>query len=904
MTKSFKSLYALLLLFVVSLVACSDDHSASSSGDEDSTVSFGEDSLTGFIRVQAVNTSTFLGTDDSTFKPFERPRMKVEFDYDFAIGKSEVTCGEFNQIRKKFDFSVECENDSLPATNVTYYDAVLYANSISKSLKMDTAYTYVGANYNSDGNCISLEGFTFHPEVQAIRLPTEAEWVLVASSSWFPKNSWNSGNSKFKKHKVCSKQTNPEDVCDMAGNVMEWVNDWLGSFSDTTITNYVGAPDGGSLGQRILKGGSYRDDPDAMFLHTRGETYTVTSSKKDDYVGFRLAYGAIPNAVWMSGGSASTSRVNPLASSSQIKKIMGTYRTKLVFQNHISGNLSMIDYSTGVPSVVEIKDTLVSFHPTISPDGMKVAFCTKMESVSGKSALYVRDLNAPGSNLVKLDVESAAIPRWKVIDGDTSIVYVTDAGNNENLEDFRKQSTWIVPFSKGKFGTPRKLFAGAYHGGVADDLKFAVGGSTLLRARVTGKDVVWYDEEQACNVSLAKDGSGRTLFLDFGNSQDSNFVGESYGVHERVLMMDSTGELVQSIASPRKYAFDHTEWISDHLVVATMTNVNLLHEKIVIVNTLDSSITEIAEGDELWHPDVWFDESLVGSDETLLDYDSAGVYYTSEMQTYGLELRVKMESYWTKLNTTSAVALGSSRIMFGLDEKKISAEKLVNMGYSSGDFPGMYFLIKNYVLKLPKLKTVVLEFSPDFMIVDVNTSWNPLYTSSPGFHYDENHGFWPKGVSVSFVEAVQNSYKPSDAITLPYTLGEFLLPSAGWGKATVFRDSSTIKKTFSKSIDANVALLREMIDMAKEKDIQVVLLIPPLNPGYKSTGAFGLYGISRSQALELIDTVKSMDVVLMDENKMGSHDYGDDMAYNTDHLSRAGAAQLSGRLDSLLKTLK
>jgi hypothetical protein len=42
----------------------------------------------------------------------------------------------------------------------------------------------------------------------------------------------------------------------------------------------------------------------------------------------------------------------------------------------------------------------------------------------------------------------------------------------------------------------------------------------------------------------------------------------------------------------------------------------------------------------------------------------------------------------------------------------------------------------------------------------------------------------------------------------------------------------------------------------------------------------------------------------MDENKNGKHDYSDEMALNTDHLSALGAAQITQRLDSLLKTLE
>ena len=42
----------------------------------------------------------------------------------------------------------------------------------------------------------------------------------------------------------------------------------------------------------------------------------------------------------------------------------------------------------------------------------------------------------------------------------------------------------------------------------------------------------------------------------------------------------------------------------------------------------------------------------------------------------------------------------------------------------------------------------------------------------------------------------------------------------------------------------------------------------------------------------------------MDENRMGDHDYTDEMAINCDHLSGTGAAQLTRRLDSLLKSLE
>ena len=43
--------------------------------------------------------------------------------------------------------------------------------------------------------------------------------------------------------------------------------------------------------------------------------------------------------------------------------------------------------------------------------------------------------------------------------------------------------------------------------------------------------------------------------------------------------------------------------------------------------------------------------------------------------------------------------------------------------------------------------------------------------------------------------------------------------------------------------------------------------------------------------------------ILMDENKMGAHDYDDAMAENNDHLCLVGASQMTSRLNELLKKL-
>ncbi|HHX15077.1 MAG TPA: SUMF1/EgtB/PvdO family nonheme iron enzyme, partial [Fibrobacter sp.] len=291
----------------------------------------------GMVLIGAKGQSAILGANSVSAKMEERPLMKVKFNYNFSISKHEVTKFEYSKL---MGGTSEKGEENHPITNLTYYDAVLFANARSKAEGFDTAYTYSKITFNESGFCTNLEALNTRFEIDAYRLPTEAEWVFVASQNWQPNQAWNNESSNYLVQEVCTADINDVGVCDMAGNVMEWVNDWLGYFKDTVIFNFVGAPDGATLGERVLKGGSYRNAPDDINVYSRGDVYKVTSSTRAAYVGFRLAFGAIPNPVWMSStGVASESRVIPLSTSASIKIKTGTYKTKLVFRNNETQNL-------------------------------------------------------------------------------------------------------------------------------------------------------------------------------------------------------------------------------------------------------------------------------------------------------------------------------------------------------------------------------------------------------------------------------------------------------------------------------------------------------------------------------------------------------------------------------------
>lgn len=644
-----------VLISVIFLGGCHSDEESSSIEMESSL-----EMQKTMLFVEGSQDTVVLGTNKKYSKIDETPEMKVLLDYDFWVDSHKVTCGEFKSV---FEDRIGCESDSLPIVNVTFFDAVLFANEKSKNENLDTVYEYSNVEFDRDGRCVNLVGISFNLNKKGYRLPTEAEWVKLASKT-------NGCLDCFAKEK-------------------EFVNDYKGIFRNDVVTNFAGAFSPNDTDERIIKGG---DESDSLNLYSRGGTYPVSPSTYDSHVGFRLAIGAIPNPTFFDHeGKEVKSSVKVVSSALELWDYAKTSKIKLVFKDEVTGSLNYIDYASG-SDIIEIADSESAYHPDISPDGSKVAYCTGVEGIDRKSRVYVRNLDEEGSGLVELDVENAAIPRWNVLEnGDTVITYVTGAGNNSSESTFKSMSTWQVPFAKGKFGKPNKLFDGAYHGGVSEDGRLAVTGSKLLRTRVDGKEGVWYNGEQACNVSLARDSSKRTSFLDFQGATGKKFAGEKYRVHEILFVADSVGNLIQSVKAPSGYVFDHSEWTTGFVnenIVTTLTNADGAHTKIVLVHLTDSSITYLVEGDELWHPSLWTAKKIrVRSSSSAVSSSSEPVGSSSEIASSSSEPVSSSSEIVSSSNapvsSSSELVGSSSEIASGSSEPVSSSSEIVGSSSES-----------------------------------------------------------------------------------------------------------------------------------------------------------------------------------------------------------------------------
>lgn len=130
---------------------------------------------------------------------------------------------------------------------------------------------------------------------ELIRLPSEAEWEYACRAGTISRFSfgpdaesldrfgWHSGNSKGNDPPVGSKKPNPWGFFDMHGYVWEWC-------ADAWAPTHLGASTAGmpremkAAKERVLRGGSWADDPDlARSASRRGRTPDFRS----DAVGFR-----------------------------------------------------------------------------------------------------------------------------------------------------------------------------------------------------------------------------------------------------------------------------------------------------------------------------------------------------------------------------------------------------------------------------------------------------------------------------------------------------------------------------------------------------------------------------------------------------------------------------------------
>jgi uncharacterized protein (TIGR02171 family) len=880
----------------------------------------------------------------------EKPPMSTSFGYNYWIDTVEVTQKEYYTVRGRTTLpdSVQTgRGDDYPVSFVSWYDAVLFCNAKSGKCGLDTVYSFSGTDTVSSGSVVAMRGLLFHYERNGWRLPTEAEWEFAAREggsripfphlqdsaqaktvAWFDLNSSNAA------HPVSRLAPNAFGLYDMAGNVFEWTADWKGPYARTAIINSIGAPNPDDYLEKTLKGGSFKHSFLYLRPSRRAGTYQASLSTKADFIGFRCARGTIAEPRYYTPDSTMVA-TNPFSlTTTAAPQFLGTPRAKIAFVNvsRAGRNLCAVDFGRSPPASIEFTDVNDAYDPAISPDGRFVAYSNRGEGFGGPATTSIRRIDSLGAAPWKLGAEYAYVPRWWIdpVVGDTFLVYVNSAVDNQNIA-WPSTKTFLQKMSGGRpSGEPGALFTdGSFHDGLSALFQYAVTGYTrcIMRDMVynmqhqlfvspyNGKDAS--GSTQVCNVSISSDPAhpDRCLFLDFGSQNKvSTLVNEAYGVHEYLFIAEFDGNTVAWYKRPgAESSWDYPEWSNKaRFAVSSCRNAQSDAHAVYCINLEDKTTLQVLEGTELSQPCLWIGALNDTLGSSGLSLDSLGVYGDPYVSGNQVGFSYNMHRFWNKRHTLDIAFVGNSQVEGGIDCAKLPAHTALNLGYPGVGVTTCSNIIRNYILPAcPAIKLVGMSAAVYWLGNpggEGDDSWETAITQSKGYQYDLHHNFWRDSFPARFDECIAQApfYNCSNCDTF----GLVLDTGGNWGGPSPDLAGGNAwdwKTTDTNFIDNFNALVRLLGDCAAAK-VQVLMINFPESPAYKNTDHYQRPGPSWATGKDVVDRLKSLETTFpnfhfYDAYNNGDHDYTDADAGNWNHLNPRGAAKLTSRLDSLIRTI-
>lgn len=201
----------------------------------------------------------------------EGPQHEVIIAQPFALGVYAVTFSEYDRFcaatGRKTPADNEWRRENRPVINVSWHDAQAYCGWLNEQ---------TGQSY---------------------RLPSEAEWEYACRAGtktpFYTGETINSDQANFgEKHKktlpVGSFASNKFGLYDMHGNVWEWAQDcWHENYQNAPVDGSAWLEaNGGNCNRRVVRGGSWYDDPRVLRSAGRGRGSTDVAYF---ILGFRIA---------------------------------------------------------------------------------------------------------------------------------------------------------------------------------------------------------------------------------------------------------------------------------------------------------------------------------------------------------------------------------------------------------------------------------------------------------------------------------------------------------------------------------------------------------------------------------------------------------------------------------------
>ncbi|HAJ79659.1 MAG TPA: hypothetical protein DCO75_07795 [Fibrobacteres bacterium] len=904
----------------------------------------------GMTLVSSRNKTFIMGSNDAVAASNEKPAHSVKLTYNFYIDKYEVTQQLYQQLMGTNPLATRTHHaggtgGNYPVFCVTWYEAALFCNARSKAEGLDTVYSYTAVCIDSQECPYVLENLSVNYDKLGYRLPTEAEWEFACRAgttsdySWstgYPDTSgidshaWYSGNSGDSVHPSGLKTSNGLGLFDMAGNVAEWVGDWLGVYADTVCVDPIG-PSGrletyfaDSL-LRPVRGGAYNLGTSCLRSSCRKGPYETPAKTYDKAIGFRCAMGAFfPKTTTATTATQTDTSGIVSCNQSTLINFVGTCNIKCVFVKETSTGrtLCYIDFSEAGRPVHVLADSTAPYNPVISPNGKYVTYGSRPETgFTGASTGTIRLMDTTSTTVVRRSPSDRKvfIPRWWVNHSslDTFIIY-TDNTIADDDAAWKTSSTYMQRIVNGAFyGSPDILCdTGSFYGGLSYDGNFlATGFRNAYMLNLKSNDLFPYFTAgkngtsgtiQVCNVTISPgyENQDEVMFLDFGSSSASTITGKAYGMHSIIFTSntkDSTGWYDKPDGFDR---WEDVEW-SNHpqfAVAVAQTDADAEQGTITGIDLKNHRYCTIASGKGLRDPYLWIDPQQLS--EVNDPYHNFALYDVPAQLSGGqIPICKKLKLFWKRFPDINCAVVGGSPTYYGIDPSYITSVTALNMATISAGAFTSYTIATEYVLNhITDLKVIIMGLDAYSMTYNQNDPYLNGLPRTLGYQLDVSQNFWKNGLPTSVVSKIAG-FDSSQWTDFYYTGFVKGVSTTGWGDALIDGTDYTFEDS---SVQVNVQLFKTLADTLAARGTHLIVVNFPENPLYKQTTMIGRLGPSRATYTKLSAWLRNLEsrnsfFHFYDANMDGDHDYTDAEALDCNHLNYLGARKISARIDSLCR---